>query len=37
MRYLHGWRVAFEMVLGAKTAKFPPSATGLKGTCPAPS
>ncbi len=34
MRNLHGWRVAFEIVSGAKTAKFPPSATGRKGTCP---
>lgn len=35
MRYPHGWRVAFEMVLGAKTATFPPSATGRRGTRPA--
>jgi hypothetical protein len=35
MRNLHGWRVAFEIVLGAEIAKFPPSATGRKGTCPA--
>jgi hypothetical protein len=37
MRNLHGWRVAFEFVFGAKTAKFTPSATGQKGSCPASS
>jgi hypothetical protein len=34
MRNLHGWRVQLEIVLRAEIARFPPSATGRKGTCP---